>query len=442
MEPMPLSTRRRFALVALFLLAFVILLNGTTFVLYRRAQAHLDHELGARLRAAAAGAAHAMELGTTDSTGTGEYSPRLLRTLYSVRDENELSNVVVMSPAGITWIDLAGYADPGTTNPLVDIDYSAIALARSGVTSHTGLYRSGAVYMKSAYAPVFDDGGNVVALVGVEAGAAFFDELRGLRRLILVISTTSLGVAGILALVFFRQSRSLDRALAAAFHNENLAAMGRMAANIAHEVRNPLSIIRTSAARIRRRGRIDNEALDYIVEEVDALNEILTGYLDFATNPGSLQNDEASVNEVIQRSIAAATSEAHDRHVNIVEPGGDDLVITGDGRRIRQAVLNVILNAVQATEPGGSVEVTTAASPDGVEINVRDCGCGIAPSDLSEVTRPFFTRRAGGSGLGLNIVDTIVREHNGTLKIDSEPGSGTTVSLRFPRVVRDNREKE
>ncbi len=433
MESIPVSTRRRFALIALFLVAFIVLLNGTTFFLYQRARSHLDNELGARLRSTAAGVAHALELAAPDSIDAGGLSPRLLQTLYLVRDENDLSDVVIMTPDGVTIVDLAGYATAGEINPLVDIDFAAVALARSGVSSHTGLYRAGTIYMKSAYAPVTAPDGSVTGLVGVEAGAAFFNELRGLRRMILAISGASLAVVVVLGFVFFRLSRSLDRAQAAALHNENLAAMGRMVANIAHEVRNPLSIIRTSAARIRRRHGISDEALDYIIEEVDSLNDVLTGYLEFAREPSDARRAPVSAHAVLRRAAEAVRESANERGVRIVPPAGNDATLAGNERRIRQAVLNVLINAVQASNPGDSVRIHLDGNDTSVDIVVQDTGCGIAPEDIPEVTRPFFTRRADGSGLGLNIVETIVREHAGALAIDSRPGEGTTVRLRFPR---------
>jgi signal transduction histidine kinase len=214
---------------------------------------------------------------------------------------------------------------------------------------------------------------------------------------------------------------------------ENLATMGRMVANIAHEIRNPLSIIRTSADRLRRVHNIEDETIDYITEEVDELNRVLTGYLDFAQSSTRLEHTPQSCRRIIASSMLAASTEAEAKGVVIIDSlPADDLAISGDEKRLRQALLNVLLNAIQATDAGGSVTLTLSATAGKADFVVADTGAGIDRKDLAEVTRPFFTRRADGSGLGLHIVQSVVNDHGGTLNIESTPGKGTRVTMSFP----------
>jgi signal transduction histidine kinase len=131
--------------------------------------------------------------------------------------------------------------------------------------------------------------------------------------------------------------------------------------------------------------------------------------------------------------VVAVQDDAARRGVTVTESiAHGDISIYGDENRLRQALLNVLLNAVQATGEGGRIEVAVAGDETVTTIRVSDTGHGIEEKDLREVTKPFYTRRAGGSGLGLSIVQSIVEEHGGSLGIDSHPGEGTRVTMTFP----------
>jgi signal transduction histidine kinase len=436
------SSKKRLALTGAFLVAFLVVLNVTTLTLYRRARTHLDNELGERLRTVATGLAHVVEYTASDSLGIDMLQADAYNALYLAREENALSNIVVLTPSGTTMVDLAGYSQPGEPNPFVDLDYSAVTLARSGIPSYTNLYRSGGVYMKSAYAPIAPNSGDVVAILGVEAGAGFFTQLRQLTTLIVLITALGVTVVIVLGLLFYAQTRSLDRAEAAVVRKDNLATMGRMVANIAHEIRNPLSVIRTSSERLRRKYKDDDDAFSYISEEVDELNRILTGYLQFAQSQ-TAEFSPQPARKIISRCLLSVQPDVAQKRLEVVEKlPADEVYVNGDENRIRQAVLNVLLNAVQAAEKEGRVEVALAANDAHVEVVVSDDGPGIDAKLLSEVTKPFFTTKADGSGLGLNIAQTIVEEHDGSLDIQSRPGEGTRVTMTFPRWVERQTRKQ
>ena len=426
------SSKKRLVLITAFMVVFLVVLLATTVVLYRRAERHLDNEMGERLKAVAGGLARAVEIAVPDSLSGSTVGDELLTLLFDASLESELSNVVILTPAGITIVDLAGFSEPGEPNPFIALDFSAVTQARAGIPAYTNLYQSGDDYMKSAYAPVTSAAGDVIGLLGVEAGAGYFRELRELSRMIVFILGASVLAVAVLSLLFYRQSIALDRAQEAAIRRENLATMGRMVANIAHDIRNPLSIIKTSAHRLSKKYRDDDEVLSYISEEVDELNRILTGYLDFA---GS--HKPAIMPHSAQRIV--------DRCMLVVEPGirageidlrrslpEEPVVVAVDEKRAQQAVMNVLMNAVQAVVGGGKIEVSVERRPPYGVIAIGDDGCGIEQKVLGDVTKPFFTTRADGSGLGLSIVQTIVNEHDGRLEIKSRPGKGTHVEIAFP----------
>jgi signal transduction histidine kinase len=426
------SSRKRQVLIPAFLLAFLLVLTATTFTLHRRARAHLDNELGERLKSVATNIGHVVEVIAPDSLALVLPDQELLNLLYLAREENSLRNIVLLTPRGETVIDLAGSFEPGTPNPFVDLDFSAFTLARSGIPAPTRLYRVGDQYLKSAYAPVTDNDGAVFAVVGVDADAAFFAQLRELTKIIALITALGVTVVVVLGAIFYTQTRRLDRAEAAVIQRENLATMGRMVANIAHEIRNPLSIIRTSSQRLRRKYPDDDEVFSFISEEVDELNRILTGYLQFAQT-GAVSFGPQSARRIVARCLVAIQSEAERKQVEVVDHYGDaDVTLHGDENRLRQALLNVLINAVQAVDSGGRVEVAVASAGGRGVISVTDNGHGIEEKDLGDITKPFYTRKVDGSGLGLNIVQAIVDEHHGELDISSRVGKGTTVTMKFP----------
>ena len=425
------SARTRPTLFVIFLAAFSAVLVLSNLALYRRARSHLDSQLGERLRAIATAVAHEVEDTRPDSLTAGTLDPRLYDQMLVARDDHQLSNIVIVSAAGNTAIDLAGYTEPGDDNPYLELDVAAVALARAGVPAYTNLYRTGDVYLKSAYAPIHSTTGEIIGIAGVEAGASFFAQLRELRDLIVLISLGNASVVILLGFLFYRRARSLERAREAMIEQDNLATLGRMVATIAHEIRNPLSIIRASAERVRRRHAVDDEALTYIVDEVDGLDRVLTGYLQFAkSQPAEFVPLEAG--KILRRALVAIEAQAAAKRIRVQVEDADGVVLRCDERRVRQAVLNVLLNALEVTPEGGTIAVGLERGAGHVTISIADSGPGIDPAILKDVTRPFFTTRVDGSGLGLTVVESVMEEHGGSLRIERAPGGGARVVLAFP----------
>ncbi len=426
------SSRKRLILLSGFLLAFLIVFNFSTFLLYKRAKTYLDDELGERLRSIAVSLSHYVELGSPGELSPEAISASLYTVLHASKAENYLSNIVIVEPDGKTVVDLAKLSEPGESNPFIELDFSAVTLARAGISSYTSLYRTGDVFMKSAYAPITNDRNEIIGIVGVEAGAVFFDVLKALRRAIVLVDVSSILLILIMAIVFYQQTSSLDRAQEAVLKGENLAAMGRMVASVAHEIRNPLSIIKTSAERLRKKHGIKDESLSYISEEVDELNRILTAYLDFARSEDTIFCD-VSMQKIIKRCLLILEAEFEGKLIapEVAMPD-DEVIVHGNDKRLQQAILNVLLNALQAVETRGKIEISLAINENHAVTNIQDNGCGIENRDLKEITKPFFTRKTQGSGLGLSIVNSIVEEHRGSLTVASEIGKGTSVSISIP----------
>jgi signal transduction histidine kinase len=220
---------------------------------------------------------------------------------------------------------------------------------------------------------------------------------------------------------------------------DRLAAVGQLAAGVAHEIRNPLGVIR-AAAQLARDEKVDNpevrESIAVILNEVDRANRVVTGLLDFA-RPASPDVVTLDLQETVREAVGIMGSYAASHGVALIPDMTDrPLRVSGDGELLKQAFINLIMNAVQASPPGETVEVRVlSAAGDGMEgamVEIRDHGPGIPSEIMEKVFDPFFTTRAQGHGLGLAIVHRIVRDHGGQVRINSRPEAGTTASVWLP----------
>ena len=219
--------------------------------------------------------------------------------------------------------------------------------------------------------------------------------------------------------------------------NERLAAIGRMAGGVAHEVRNPLSSIKGLAFLLKNKfpaGSREEESAALLVQETERLNRTITEMLDL-TRPSRLQLEEIDMGELLRQSLLLMQTELRERNIDVQLRCSGSLSVQGDADRLRQVLMNVLLNAQQAMESGGTLTVTARPLADGqwLDILISDTGRGIAPELLPQVFYPYVTSREGGSGIGLAISQKIVAEHQGSIEIQSEPGQGTSVRIRLPR---------
>ncbi len=210
--------------------------------------------------------------------------------------------------------------------------------------------------------------------------------------------------------------------------------MGQLSAGLAHELRNPLGTIRGSAEMLTRSVSAENEVArevaGFISSEVDRANSLITRFLHFA-RPLELRPDTADLTQTIDRAVANVEREApgiaiYKNYAPEIPP------FSFDAELMERVLYNLILNAAQATAPGGAVTVKTRAAADAVEISVIDRGSGIDAKNLGAIFNPFFTTKPEGVGLGLAIVAKIVDEHGGKIAVESEPGKGSVFQVLLP----------
>lgn len=220
---------------------------------------------------------------------------------------------------------------------------------------------------------------------------------------------------------------------------EQLAAVGELSAVIAHEVRNPLAIMKNAAAGLRRSALADDDRttlVDILDEETDRLNRLVRDLLAYA-RPVTLKGNPVDVGEIVQESIEAGTrgKEIHGVSIELSLSNGPRTVHC-DRELLVRALANVVENALQAMPAGGMLSVESSdASVSGrpaISLVFRDTGEGMDTLVRTKARDPFFTTRATGTGLGLAIVERVVRTHGGRIEIESTAGEGTKVSVLLP----------
>ncbi len=218
---------------------------------------------------------------------------------------------------------------------------------------------------------------------------------------------------------------------------EKLSTLGEMAAVLAHEIRNPLGSIRGTAEILKddyKPGDPKHEFIEIQIKETERLNRVVEDFLHMA-RPQPIDMKPCPVQEELETIVTLVTNVAKERQIQLeLQAPSSPVVISADGEKLRQAFLNIVINALQVTKPGGSVSISTRTFPDGLcEISFRDTGPGMDEETRKRIFEPFFTTKPDGTGLGLAITKKIVESHGGTLLVESVVGQGTTVTIRLPQ---------
>ncbi len=226
----------------------------------------------------------------------------------------------------------------------------------------------------------------------------------------------------------------LARAQARLVQRERLAALGELAAVVAHEVRNPLGVIFNSLGSLRRLLRLEGDAkmlVDIMGEESERLNRIVSDLLSFA-RPTVPEIRPELLDRLLDDVAASALADVADRIALDREIDRALPPVPVDVGLLRQAILNMTINAVQSMPGKGTLTLRATRERFTARIDVGDTGCGISDENLARIFEPFFTTKATGTGLGLAVVKRIVDEHRGELSVESTPGRGTTFTIRLP----------
>ncbi|GHV54874.1 sensor protein ZraS [Deltaproteobacteria bacterium] len=273
--------------------------------------------------------------------------------------------------------------------------------------------------------------------VGVDATSAM-EELDDYIAGTVMLSALVLfaGFCGLFLLYYMQKYRRSKRLLHDA---EALATqIGILAAGVAHEIRNPLSTVKGYATYLADKLQNDPKGAStalLMIDEIERLNRVVSDLLRVA-RPGRLELAPANPCEIVTRSLRLAEAEAEAKHIALRFAQYDSpLRLLADGDRLVQALLNILLNAVQATSEKGTitVEIGDKEAPAGfLSLIVTDTGAGMTQETLNNIFTPYYTTKAQGSGLGLTITRQIVEQHGGSVRVASRPGYGASFTLTLP----------
>ncbi len=432
------AMRRQSFAVIIFTILLIAVVNLAWWLMYQKIEKSFEAQLSRRLAAVAALGAQELKPGLIQSLNEGSLAAydTTLQILDEIRRIDSLSEVFILD---------ADYNYLATTQITGDSLYYLKALNASyidsvllGETADAALvsrsYRVSNIFLKSAFAPLDDTSGFTIAVLGLEADLDYTDNLIGLKNNLVFTSGLSIGAGLLFGFLFFWIQRRLERAERNLLRSQAQANLGRMVAVVSHELKNPLMIIRAAAERLKRgqAGVANDPEAGFILEEVDRLNEIVTGYLDFASGRKPLTRQTINLSEIID---------------NLVEQFGpgftkDGILLTAtrdtgrhevfaDPVAVRQILINLLLNAAEASKSAFKPEVNVSliTGLDSHTVAVCDNGPGIDSGKKAAIFEPFYTTSTSGSGLGLYLSKKLAEDMGGAISLDSRPGGPTTFAL-------------
>ncbi len=248
------------------------------------------------------------------------------------------------------------------------------------------------------------------------------------------VSEDAPGELGILARSYNQMRQQLGRLIESRIDVERKAALGNMAAGIAHEIRNPLTTISTTVHGLKRSEPDPErqEMFDVISSEIARVDTTVGEFLEYA-RPSEPQKDNVLIKEVFSSIKTLIASSAREKNVVVNISGQSNMELILDQAHCRQILLNLALNAIEAMPEGGHLGMRAYRDNGDAILVVSDDGVGMNEDTLKRVLRPFFTTRSGGSGLGLSVTNQLVEANGGTMNIESEAGVGTTVTITFQK---------
>jgi signal transduction histidine kinase len=406
--------------------ALLLAVNAVMFSLYRSEVRVIEGGLDDRLVA----------LGTTAAkwlAGGGEGDA----ALAALVDANRLEDAYVVDASRQVTAGVRTRA--GAALNMLRVDPDRLAAARDGKASSGPGYSIEQHAVETAYFPIGD--GRVLAL---EAGAEYREPATRVVATYLVAVALTVLVALLFGVGLGLALRSLERARVAYGRAERLAAVGQMAAMVAHEVRNPLGILRghVELAREKLPRVIDpsspassleslareRERMTDMLAEIDRLNRLTEEFLNLARD---VPIERAPVD--LAALVRAIADEARVTHARIDVSAPESLEIAGDAGKLRQAILNLVLNAAQVGGDAVTVRLELARAGERARVTIADDGPGIPAELAATLFEPFVSARPGGSGLGLAVARRIAERHGGTLALESPPGTpGARFSIYLP----------
>jgi signal transduction histidine kinase len=439
---------RRIRLLGLFLILFIILalivLNIISWVMYAMVARSLDNALGENILGKGRMITDLINIqyidieAFTDNLETEEEYYSLVSDLENWSRTSGLSNLIIVDNAGSTILDSNREFSRNEENLFWVLDTAALNIALNGRESLATTHKVGKYNLKWAFHPLKNETGDLSGFLITVAPADFLNDLNVIRFNLIwinIICALLILITGIGLLIV---SRAILRTEETIYQQERYSLMGQLAAEVAHEVRNPLSIISASVQNIDEKHREtlkDDEVWQYIPEEIGRINGIIEEFLALSRQPAD-EFEVINIKDILENILLMIGPKLRGRKITSETnwPEGVPEKINGDIRRIKQAFINIFMNSMEAMTDDGNISVLAEAGGNELTIIIKDTGPGIPAEISKKIFTPFFTGRKGGTGLGLTVAARIISEHNGSIDISSPGRQGAQIRITFPAV--------
>ncbi|RKZ25602.1 hypothetical protein DRQ29_06075 [bacterium] len=352
-------------------------------------------------------------------------------------DGEKIYSIAVLDTNGNVIFSTDSQIENGKENPYWASEIKTIHTAGLGIPIYGGLRKVGKRYLRVAFAPITDEFGKIVGIVGIEAGANYFGLLATLESGLWISGIVSAFAILFIVIILWFGKRELEKLYSQLEQAATLSGIGMMAATLAHEIRNPLAIIKGSAEAIPDSSDDDvGELVQFINEEVDRLSGIVESHLAVARGR-EFPKMPAKLSAVIDKVIPRYRDRLGQRGIGVIVEVEDDPIVPYSFSSIRQVLYNIMENATSAISQGGIIRIKISQDrSDGKDfgvISISDNGKGIPKEQLKHIFTPLHTTKKEGTGLGLFIAKKIVDGHNGNILVESSEGEGTTFKILIPK---------
>jgi signal transduction histidine kinase len=432
---MKISLNRKIIYSIVFLgIVVLAALNFISWIFLRSLQDDLISELKQQFLNTGRLSAQLIHGSELETIAPGDENTLMVRSyqqmLYDLKLNNDLENIVLLDLSGRLLVDYRlnfQIGDSLTTFPLNGVMLRSAVL---GEMLEPLLLHIRNQYFLSAYIPVKNDLDVTVAVLAIDAPTQFFKTLQKFKSGAFYLGAGGLFILLLFSTIILVAMRRLFESEQKIREQERLAQLGQMAATVAHEIRNPLSIMKgTADVLVKKYHSTGDEMFSFIPEEIARLNRLVEDFLQFARRP-KLKLRRESIGEVVSQTLRTMNDSRLEQRIDNNLP---QIAIDPDG--LRQVLLNIIRNALEAAGGRGKVQVAArlvSGRSSKIMIVVEDNGPGFAKQELNKVFDPFYSTKASGSGLGLAISRQLVEAMNGQIEIYSEIGKGTRVIISLP----------
>ncbi len=419
------------AAVFFFLLAF----NLGSYIFYKRMGRHLEQSLDTKMRTAALLASDLISLKMPDDIYDVSAYFLVRPVLSRIHERQDFEAVYLIDPEYNVLLESHHLLEFAANRGYLQDDSAAIARALNDEITTSEIHIIEDNIFKSVYAPVYNAFGDPVILV-MEANADFLQIIALFRRGLYVGVVTSVLLLSLVTIFLIWATSLFLRTETKLYESRRLAAMGQMAATVAHEIRNPLGIIKSTSDLLEEQYNNPDkpdELWEYINEEIKRLNRLVDNFLSLSREPELVKKD-TDIRLLVQDAVSSFRTDQN-HQVEFFAPDRE-LVVRCDADKIYQVVLNLLINAAQAMEDHSGEIVLECKNIKKrgrifAQVQIRDSGSGI-PGDPQLIFEPFYTTKSKGTGLGLAVSKNIIEKHGGEITAKNRPEGGTEFSFWLP----------